>query len=48
MRAVTIEVSGGVAEVTQCPPDVTVEIIDWDNCEECTDDCPDYCPEPGG
>lgn len=28
---VIVEVSGGVAEVTQCPPQVEVEIIDHDN-----------------
>jgi hypothetical protein len=28
---VVIHVSGGVAEVAECPPEVEVEIIDWDN-----------------
>jgi hypothetical protein len=28
---VTVEVSGGVAEVTNCPPGIDVEIIDHDN-----------------
>jgi len=28
---VTIEVSGGIAEVTSCPDEVEVEIIDHDN-----------------
>lgn len=28
---VKIEVTGGVAEVTQCPPGVEVEIVDHDN-----------------
>ena len=28
---VVVEVSGGVAEVTDCPDEVEVEIIDWDN-----------------
>lgn len=31
---VVIEVFGGVAEVTQCPPGVEVEIIDHDNAED--------------
>jgi hypothetical protein len=30
-RRALIEVTGGVAEVTQCPPDVDVEIVDHDN-----------------
>lgn len=30
---VIIEVSGGVAEVTSCPENVEVEIIDHDNLE---------------
>jgi hypothetical protein len=30
MRKVVIVVSGGVAEVVECPDDVTVEIIDED------------------
>ena len=30
-QKVIIEVSGGVAEVTQCPEGVEVEIIDHDN-----------------
>lgn len=34
IRKVVIEVSGGVADVTECPDDVEVEIIDHDN-EEC-------------
>lgn len=33
MKKVIIEVTGGVAEVTQCPDDVMVEIIDHDNQE---------------
>jgi hypothetical protein len=32
-RKVVIEVYGGVAEVTSCPDDVDVEIIDHDNLE---------------
>ena len=39
MRKVIIEVSGGVADVTSCPDDVEVEIIDHDNedfiCSKC-------------
>jgi len=31
MLKVIIEVSGGVADVTQCPEGVEVEIIDHDN-----------------
>lgn len=31
MRKVIVEVSGGVAYVTECPDDVEVEIIDHDN-----------------
>jgi hypothetical protein len=34
LRRVVIEVSGGVAEVTECPDDVEVIIIDHDNEEE--------------
>lgn len=30
-RRVVIEVTGGVAYVTHCPPEVEVEIIDHDN-----------------
>lgn len=30
---VVVEVSGGVAEVSECPPGVDVEIIDHDNLE---------------
>jgi hypothetical protein len=30
---VVVEVSGGVAEVTHCPPNVEVEIIDHDDLE---------------
>ncbi len=41
-RKVVIEVLGGVADVTQCPDDVEVEIIDHDN-EEPADHHPD-CP----
>ncbi len=33
-RKVLIEVLGGVADVTQCPDDVEVEIIDHDNRDE--------------
>ncbi len=33
-KKVIIEVLGGVAEVTQCPDDVEVEIIDHDNLDE--------------
>lgn len=33
-RKVKIEVLGGVAECTDCPPDVIVEIIDHDNDNE--------------
>jgi hypothetical protein len=29
-KKVIVEVLGGVADVTQCPPDVEVEIIDHD------------------
>ncbi len=34
---VVIHVRGGVAEVEECPSNISVEIIDWDNmaCEEC-------------
>lgn len=39
MKKVIIEVSGGVAECTQCPEGVEVEIIDHDDlaasCENC-------------
>ena len=31
---VVIEVVGGVAYVTQCPPEVEVEIKDYDNLED--------------
>lgn len=31
---VVVEVSGGVAEVTQCPDGVEVEIIDYDDLED--------------
>ena len=31
---VVIEVMGGVAYVTQCPPEVEVEIRDYDNLED--------------
>lgn len=31
IKKVIIEVHGGVAEVTQCPEGVEVEIIDYDN-----------------
>jgi len=31
---VVIEVVGGVAYVTQCPPEVDVEIKDYDNLED--------------
>jgi len=31
VRKVIIEVTGGVTDVTQCPDDVEVEIIDHDN-----------------
>lgn len=34
MYEVVIEVSGGVAEVTKCPKEVTVTIIDHDNVNE--------------
>jgi hypothetical protein len=37
---VQVEVTGGVAEVTQCPPNVKVSILDWDNLEN--GGCP-YC-----
>ena len=30
-KKVVIEVHGGIAEVTECPDDVEVEIIDHDN-----------------
>jgi hypothetical protein len=30
----TVEVSGGVAEVTDCPPQVQINIIDHDNLDE--------------
>lgn len=30
-RKVVVEVNGGVADVTQCPDDVEVKIIDHDN-----------------
>ena len=37
---VVIEVAGGVAYVTQCPPEVEVEIKDYDNldkqCQKCS------------
>jgi len=33
MNKVIITVSGGVAEVTQCPAGIEVEIIDYDNLE---------------
>ena len=36
-RRVVIEVYGGVADCTECPSDVEVEIIDHDNLEE--DEC---------
>lgn len=36
-RKVIVEVYGGVAEVTYCPPGVEVEIIDHDN-EEAEND----------
>lgn len=32
--SVIVEVSGGVAYVTKCPAEVTVQIIDHDNEEE--------------
>ena len=32
-KVVRIEVRGGVAEVTQAPKDVQVEVVDWDNVE---------------
>lgn len=31
---VVVEVMGGVAYVTQCPPEVEVEIRDYDNLED--------------
>jgi hypothetical protein len=37
---VQVEVTGGVAEVTQCPQNVEVSILDWDNLEN--GGCP-YC-----
>ena len=32
---VVIEVVGGVADVTQCPDGVEVQIMDWDNEPNC-------------
>ena len=34
MHKVVIEVIGGVAYVTQCPPEVEVEIWDYDQLED--------------
>ena len=34
MYKVVVEVMGGVAYVTQCPPEVEVEIRDYDNLED--------------
>ena len=42
-QTVIIDVRGGVAEVAECPPNVTVEIRDYDNCEAGSGD--DYCDE---
>jgi len=33
---VIIEIVGGVAYVTECPPEVEVEIRDYDNLEDAT------------
>ena len=33
-KLVIVEVSGGVAEVTECPEGVEVKIIDHDNMED--------------
>ncbi|MEW6775055.1 MAG: hypothetical protein AB1405_02060 [Bdellovibrionota bacterium] len=41
---VKVEVSGGVAEVTECPPQVDVVIVDHDNCEA-TENENERCPE---
>ena len=53
VRRVIVEVRGGVAEVTSCPDDIDVHIVDYDNaeagaCPECGTDLEDgKCSECG-
>ena len=42
---VWIEVTGGVADVTEAPPDVDVHIIDWDNIKQGREEVEKYTPE---
>ena len=44
-RLTIITVSGGVATVAEAPPRDRCLIIDYDECDQCGDNCPGFCAD---